>query len=74
MYTMSDQDTHEIAYNGQRYEVIELGDHPHAHGQTRGHEGESETYGTYRCFECGKTTTGDTLDDARSNLKEKSCD
>lgn len=68
------EETHTIAYNGQRYEVIELGEHPHAHGESKGHEGESETYGSYRCFECGEWVNGDTLDEARSKLKEKSCE
>lgn len=70
---MSDKETHVIAYNGQEYEVIELGSHPHAHGSTHGHEGDNETFARYRCFECGESVMADDIDEARTKLKNTEC-
>lgn len=70
---MTDQDTHVVAYGGQKYEVIEVGDHPHAHGESRASE-DGDSYARYRCFECGTVIVGDDLDDARSKLKEEKCE
>lgn len=70
---MAEQETHVIAYGGERYQVIELGSHPHAHGEAHGHERDGEVRATYRCFECGTRTIADTVDEAREKLKQKDC-
>lgn len=67
-------ETHVIEHNGQEYQVIEVGKHPHAHGGVYGHEKSGESSAAYRCFECGTRVTAETLDEAKAKLKQKSCD
>lgn len=71
---MSDQETHIATKNGQEYEVIVVGEHKNSHGKGIADENSSQVRWRYECFDCGATVVGSTAEEARSKLRNKSCD
>lgn len=71
-YSM-DENKHIAEKDGQKYEVIVVGDHENAHGGGVSSESSSEVKWKYECFDCGNTVIGEDADDARAKLADKKC-